>query len=91
MSNKTTDNPAVESRYFETGSERILVFEEAGKTAVISQNTSGYGMLKIRNGLDGEELERYYGFDMALDHAAELLSRNPIDLPVPNDATGMGM
>lgn len=91
MNNGPTDTLAVESEYLETGSERILVFEQEGNTAVIAQNKSGYGMLKIRNGIDGKELERYYGFDMALDHAAELLNRNPSDLPVPGEASDMGM
>ena len=48
-------------------------------------------MLKVRDGPDGDELERYYGFDMALDHAAELLGASPHDLPVPDTAEDMGM
>jgi len=40
-------------------------------------------MLKVRPGPTGDELERYYGFDMALDHAAELLGVAVADLPVP--------
>jgi hypothetical protein len=48
-------------------------------------------MLKVRPTADGDELERYYGFDMALDHAAELLEVAVTDLPVPEAATDMGM
>jgi hypothetical protein len=48
-------------------------------------------MLKVRPTADGEELERYYGFDMALDHAAELLGVAPGELPVPAAAEDMGM
>jgi hypothetical protein len=48
-------------------------------------------MLKVRPSADGDELERYYGFDMALDHAAELLDVSPSALPVPADAADMGM
>jgi hypothetical protein len=48
-------------------------------------------MLKVRPTADGEELERYYGFDMALDHAAELLGVSPNRLPVPDAASDMGM
>ena len=36
-------------------------------------------------------LERYYGLDMALDHAAELLEVAPHDLPIPDPAADMGM
>jgi hypothetical protein len=48
-------------------------------------------MLKVRPTADGDELERYYGFDMALDHAAELLGVPPSALPVPEPAADMGM
>jgi hypothetical protein len=48
-------------------------------------------MLKVRPTADGDELERYYGFDMALDHVAELLGVGVNDLPVPESARDMGM
>jgi len=48
-------------------------------------------MLRVRPAVDGDELERYYGFDMALDHAAELLAVDPHELPVPEAASDMGM
>jgi len=79
------------ARYFETETERILQYSADGRTAVIAQNVEGYAMLKVRDGTDGDELERYYGFDMALDHAGELLGLPPGNLPVPDEAADMGM
>ena len=81
----------VTARYYETDEERILSFEREGRTAAIAQNVAGYAMLKVRPTADGDELERYYGFDVALDHAAELLGVGVHDLPVPEDASDMGM
>ena len=77
--------------YRETDTERLLVYTAGGAEAVIAQNIEGYAMLKVRDGVDGDELERYYGFDMALDHAAELLGVSQYDLPVPEEAEDMGM
>jgi hypothetical protein len=81
----------VTARYYETGDERVLSFDRDGRTAAIVQNSEGYAMVKVRRGDDGDELERYYGFDMALDHAAELLGVRVSDLPVPEEASDMGM
>jgi len=81
----------ITARYEETDTERRLVFERDGRTAAIAQNTEGYAMLKVRPTADGDELERYYGFDMALDHAAELLGVSQHALPVPEAAEDMGM
>jgi hypothetical protein len=81
----------ITARYYETETERVLTFEKGGTTAAVAQNREGYAMLKVRPTADGDELERYYGFDMALDHAAELLGASPHDLPVPEDAEDMGM
>jgi hypothetical protein len=81
----------IRASYEETETERILSFEGDRGTAAIAQNREGYAMLKVRPGVDGDELERYYGFDMALDHAAELLGVSPHDLPVPEAAADMGM
>ena len=83
----TTTGPTAE--YRETDSERILEFAFDGRRVQIAQNRTGYAMLMVRDG--GDELERYYGFEMALDHAAELLGTDPNDLPVPDDAGDMGM
>ncbi|MFD1587546.1 hypothetical protein ACFR9U_11165 [Halorientalis brevis] len=81
----------ITARYYETAEERVLSFAREGATAAIAQNVDGYAMLKVRPAPDGDELERYYGFDMALDHAAELLGVAPHDLPIPDPAADMGM
>lgn len=81
----------VTARYSETDAERLLEFQGERATAVIAQNSEGYAMLKVRPTLEGDELERYYGFDMALDHAGELLDVDPDSLPVPDPARDMGM
>lgn len=81
----------ITARYTETDTERILEFKSDGETAAIAQNRDGYAMLKVRPTVESDELERYYGFDMALDHAAELLEVSPNDLPVPDEAADMGM
>jgi len=80
----------VDARYRETDDERVLEFERDGVRASVAQNRSGYAMLAVR-GPGGDERERYYGFDMALDHVAELLGVSPHDLPVPEAASDMGM
>lgn len=77
------------AQYRETEIERVLGFEREGREVEIVQNRDGYAMLMVREG--GDERERYYGFDMALDHAAELLGVRPADLPVPEPAADMGM
>ena len=61
------------------------------RRAVIAQNREGYAMLKVRPTPEADELERYYGFDMALDHVAELLGVAPHELPIPEAAEDMGM
>lgn len=98
-----TDERAAEANgvtatYTETETERILAFERdggdergPGGTAAIAQNIEGYAMLKVRRTTAGDEVERYYGFDMALDHAGELLGVSPHELPVPDAAEDMGM
>ena len=87
----TAESDGVTARYRETGGERLLEFEADGRTAAVAQNVEGYAMLKVRPSADGDELERYYGFDMALDHAAELLGVSPAALPIPEEASDMGM
>ncbi|MFC7166175.1 DUF7111 family protein [Halospeciosus flavus] len=91
MTESTAEADGITARYYETDEERVLEFERDGKTAAVAQNVEGYAMLKVRPTADGDELERYYGFDMALDHAAELLGVDPADLPVPAPAEDMGM
>jgi hypothetical protein len=85
------DATEVTADYRETDQERILSFERDGRRAAVAQNLEGYAMLKVRTAPDGDELERYYGFDMALDHAAERLGVGVGDLPVPEAAADMGM
>jgi hypothetical protein len=87
----STSDDGITARYFETDHERVLEFSREGRIATVAQNRDGYGMLKVRETPDSPELERYYGFDMALDHVAELLSVRPDDLPVPDPASDMGM
>ena len=91
MAERETTANGITARYSETETERLLTFESGSTTAAIAQNREGYAMLKVRPSADGDELERYYGFEMALDHAAELLGASPHDLPVPDDAADMGM
>jgi hypothetical protein len=88
---QTATEDGVTATYTETETERVLAFETDGRTAAVAQNVEGYAMLKVRPSRDGDELERYYGFDMALDHAGELLDVAPHALPVPEDADDMGM
>jgi hypothetical protein len=90
---QSTDAEAngIVARYEEADGERLLTFSADGAEATVAQNIEGYAMLKVRSGPDGDELERYYGFDMALDHAAELLGVAVRDLPVPDAAADMGM
>ncbi|ELZ36259.1 hypothetical protein C471_15667 [Halorubrum saccharovorum DSM 1137] len=92
MSDTTGDEgDGIAARYEETDGERRLTFAVGGEEATVAQNVDGYAMLKVRPGPTGDELERYYGFDMALDHAAELLGVAVADLPVPEAAADMGM
>jgi len=79
----------ITAQYEETDGERQLSFERNGNRATVAQNIEGYAMLMVRAG--GDELERYYGFDMALDHVAEILGVGVNDLPVPEPAEDMGM
>ncbi len=87
----SAESGGITARYRERNGERLLEFERDGRTAAIAQNADGYAMLKVRPTADGDELERYYGFDMSLDHAAELLGVEPTDLPIPDAAADMGM
>ncbi len=91
MTDARAEADGVVARYSETEAERRLAFERDGRTAVVAQNREGYAMLKVRPAVGGDELERYYGFEMALDHAAELLGVSPRELPVPDEAADMGM
>lgn len=81
----------VTARYYETETDRVLAFEWGEARAAIVQNKVGYAMLAVKPEAEADELERYYGFEMALDHAAELLGVRPSDLPVPDEAADMGI
>ncbi|MCL9817649.1 DUF7111 family protein [Natronocalculus amylovorans] len=85
------ESNGITATYEEANGERVLVFTGSGGSAAIAQNIDGYAMLKVRPTVDGDELERYYGFDMALDHAAELLAVSVHELPIPEAADDMGM
>jgi len=86
---ETVSNDGITSTYRETETERQLVVRSGGE-ATVAQNIEGYAMLAVRDG-NGTEQERYYGFDMALDHIGELLGVAPHDIPVPDPAEDMGM
>ncbi len=87
----SAESDGITAEYRETDGERLLTFDSGSRTAAIAQNIEGYAMLKVRPTASGDELERYYGFDMALDHAAELLDVSPSELPIPEAAADMGM
>jgi hypothetical protein len=100
MSSDVARQGGITARYRETDEERLLEFEREADangaggtlaTAAVAQNRDGYAMLKVRPTADSDELERYYGFDMALDHVAELLGVSVGELPVPEAAADMGM
>jgi len=79
----------VETDYHETDDERVLELSRGNKTVSVSVTKTGYGMLIVAD--ETGELERYYGLDMALDHAAEVLSVSPTDIKLPEEAREMGM
>ena len=79
----------IESSYTETDGERRLTFVRENRTATLAQNIDGYAMVAVRD--EQGERERYYGFEMALDHAAELLGVEPAALSIPDGAADMGM
>ena len=88
---RSADDEGVEATYRETATERQIQFTRGRRTAVLAQNRRGYAMVAVRRTVDGDEIERYYGLDMALDHAAELLGVDASALPVPDQAADMGM
>jgi len=86
---KMDDSTDVTSEYSETEDERVVELRRGGDFVTVSVTKNGYGMLIVAD--ETGELERYYGFDMALDHAAERLGVAPGDIEVPEDARDMGM
>lgn len=91
MAEETVEGGGITARYVETETERVLAFERGDRTVAVAQNRTGYAMLAVRTAPDGDELERYYGFDVAIDHAAERLGVSPADLPIPDAAADMGI
>ena len=91
MDERVVERGGITARYLETETERLLTITSDGAAVTIAQNRDGYAMLKVRRSPEGDELERYYGFDMALDHVAELLGIRSADIPVPEAAADMGM
>jgi hypothetical protein len=90
VSEATVEANGITARYTTTERERRLRFDRSETVAIVAQNRDGYGMLTVRTE-DGTELERYYGFEMALDHAAEVLGVRLDALPIPDAAADMGM
>lgn len=78
-----------EANYRETEDERVLKLRHGDRHATVSVTKNGYGMLIVAD--ETGELERYYGLDMALDHAAEVLGVSPTDIELPDEAREMGM
>lgn len=91
MDEKTREqNGDIVATYRETDTERVLTVQSPDGSATVAQNREGYAMLAVRDE-SGEERERYYGFDVALDHVAELVGVTTHDIPVPAVAADMGM
>jgi hypothetical protein len=78
-----------ETQYHETEDERVLELRRGDRRLTVSVTKNGYGMLIVAD--ETGELERYYGLDMALDHAAEVLGVPPNELELPDEAREMGM
>jgi hypothetical protein len=87
---ETASADGITATYRETDTERQLVVRAGNTEATVAQNREGYAMLAVRDS-EGSERERYYGFDIALDHVAELLGVSQHDIPVPEAAADLGM
>lgn len=79
----------MEPRYAESEGRRRVVWSDGSGEVELSAPLKGYGMLVVA--VDGEEVERYYGLDMALDHVADILDVPPRELDLPEEARDMGM
>ena len=86
---ETATADGITAQYEETETERLLTVSAGDRRVTVAQNREGYAMLAVRT--EGTERERYYGFEMALDHAAELLGVSPHEIPIPDAAEDMGM
>lgn len=81
----------IEVSYGERDGERQLLIETDERAVVLSQPLKGYGMIVLSTVSEGTELERYYGLDMAIDHAAEFLRVPKRTISVPESAQDMGI
>ena len=79
----------VEIEYHETEDERVLELRHENKRVTVSVTKKGYGMLIVAD--ETGELERYYGLDMALDHAVEVIGVSTQEIDLPEEAREMGM
>jgi len=79
----------VEIEYHETEDERVLELRHENKRVTVSVTKKGYGMLIVAD--ETGELERYYGLDMALDHAVEVIGVSTQEIDLPEEARDMGM
>ena len=79
----------VEAEYHETDDKRVLKLQSDGRSVTVTVTKKGYGMLIVAD--ETGELERYYGLDMALDHAAEVLGVSMHEIDLPEEARDMGM
>lgn len=81
----------VDSEYLETEDARVLIFHHEAQGISLMVPRNGYGMIHVRQHPDGAEIERYYGLEPALDHAAELLDIPPNAIRIPDQAADMGV
>ena len=91
MSDDDRNGIAIDVEYEVTDGRRVLRLSRGDRSAVLVQDVTGYSMISVARATNGPELERYYGFDMAIDHAAELLEVTPSVIPIPEEARSMGM
>lgn len=91
MSDDERNDAAIDVEFEVTDGRRVLRLSTGDRSAVLVQDVTGYSMISVGRSVKGPELERYYGLDMAIDHAAELLDVAPSTVPIPEEARSMGM
>ncbi|WP_330630138.1 DUF7111 family protein [Halocatena halophila] len=79
----------ITAQYESTPNEHRVTISHGEKRVTIAQNATGYAICSVRSG--GNELERYYALDMALDHAAEYLGVDPRAIELPEQAQTLGI
>ncbi len=82
-------NETITAQYESTPDEHRVIISHGGTRVTIAQNATGYAICSVRAA--GNELERYYALDMALDHAAEYLGVDPQSIELPEEATTLGI